>query len=64
MELDHYIKSKNIKEIFRGQAWSKNCREWVYYDCILNIDKLKEKFNLLGFNSPPLGAVKETAKIC
>jgi hypothetical protein len=46
IELDYYIKSKNIKEIFRGKAWSKNCREWVYYDCILNIDKLKEKFNL------------------
>jgi hypothetical protein len=46
IELDNYIKSKNIKEIFRGQAWSENCREWVYYDCILNIDKLREKFNL------------------
>jgi hypothetical protein len=48
MELDCYIKSKKIKEIFRGKAWSENCREWVYYDCILNVNTLKEKFNLDG----------------
>jgi hypothetical protein len=45
IELDNYIKSKNIKETFRGKAWSENCHEWVYYDCILNINKLKETFN-------------------
>ena len=44
MELDRYIKNKGIKEIFRGKAWSENCNEWVYYDCIMNIKKLKEKF--------------------
>jgi hypothetical protein len=43
MELDNYIKNKGIKEIFRGKAWSKNCNEWVYYDCIIDIEKIKEK---------------------
>jgi hypothetical protein len=46
IELENYIKNKNIKEIFRGKAWSENCREWAYYDCIFNINRLKEKFNL------------------
>jgi hypothetical protein len=44
-ELDNYIKSKNVKELFRGKAWSENCNEWVYYDCILNIEKLRRKFS-------------------
>jgi hypothetical protein len=45
IELECYIKSKNIKETFRGKAWSENCREWVYFDCVLSVNKLKEKFN-------------------
>jgi hypothetical protein len=43
--LDNYVRNKNVKELFRGNAWSKNCREWVYYDCVLNVKKLKEKFS-------------------
>ena len=43
-ELDDYIKNKGIKELFRGKAWSKNCNEWVYYDCIIDIEKIKKKF--------------------
>ena len=43
IELDNYLKNKLIKELFRGQVWSKNCNEWVYYDCILNIKKIEEK---------------------
>jgi hypothetical protein len=46
IELENYIIDKNIKEIFRGKSWSENCREWVYYDCVFNIDRLKKKFNL------------------
>jgi hypothetical protein len=42
-ELDNYIKNKGIKELFRGKAWSENCNEWVYYDCIIDIIKIKEK---------------------
>ena len=42
IEIDNYIKAKGVKELFRGKAWSKNCNEWVYYDCIINIEKIKE----------------------
>lgn len=43
--LDHELKTKGIKETYRGQAWSKNCREWVYYDCILDLDKLQTRYD-------------------
>jgi hypothetical protein len=43
--LEDFLKRKNIKEVYRGQVWSKNCREWIYYDAILNPQKLKDKFH-------------------
>jgi hypothetical protein len=47
--LENYIKEQNIVETFRGQAWSDNCREWIYFDCILETEKLKSRFNLASF---------------
>ena len=49
MELDKELKEKGIKETFRGQPWSDNCREWVYYDCVLNLEKLRERFKFPVF---------------
>lgn len=43
--IEQYIKSKEVAETFRGQAWSNNCREWVYFDCVLDAESLKEKIN-------------------
>jgi hypothetical protein len=43
--LETELKNRGIKETFRGKAWSENSREWVYYDCVLGIDKLRRKFN-------------------
>ena len=48
-ELENYIKEQNITETYRGQAWSDNCREWVYFDCYFDIDMLRQKFNLPDF---------------
>lgn len=44
-ELENELKSKGIKETYRGQPWSDNCREWVYYDCVLDAEKLKSRHN-------------------
>jgi hypothetical protein len=33
--LENYLVDLGITETFRGQAWSKDCREWVYFACIL-----------------------------
>jgi hypothetical protein len=44
--LEDYLQSEGIVETYRGQVWSKNCREWIYFDAILNPQKLKDKFHL------------------
>jgi hypothetical protein len=43
--LENELKSKVLKETYRGQPWSDNCREWVYYDCVLDVEKLKLRYN-------------------
>ena len=48
-QLEEYLKYEKIPETFRGQAWSDNCREWVYFDCILDTESLKANFQLPGF---------------
>lgn len=35
-----------IRETFRGQAWSQNSREWVYFDCLLSSKSIREQFKL------------------
>ncbi|MBK6275925.1 MAG: hypothetical protein IPF58_15115 [Saprospirales bacterium] len=42
--LENYLQTQGIAETYRGQVWSKNCREWIYFDAVLNPQKLKEKF--------------------
>jgi len=44
--LDTELKRRGIRETFRGQAWSDNCREWVYYDCFLDTDAIRTRLNL------------------
>jgi len=31
--LEAEILANGRGETFRGQAWSRHCREWVYFDC-------------------------------
>lgn len=42
--LEDYLISEGIAETYRGQTWSENCREWVYYDAVLDPKKLKKRF--------------------
>jgi hypothetical protein len=42
---DHLI-AAGIKVTFAGQAWSTNCRTWIYFDTELNIEELKARFAL------------------
>lgn len=44
-QLEEYIISKGIKETWRGQAWSKHCCEWIYFDCLLDVDNLNKNFH-------------------
>jgi len=29
-----------VRETFRGSPWPKNCREWVYFDVVLDSDAI------------------------
>jgi len=49
LPLDNELKELGIKETYRGQAWTDNCREWVYYDCYLDIESLRKRFNFPDF---------------
>jgi hypothetical protein len=44
--LENDLDKSGIKETFRGKAWSNNCREWVYYDCILNLSQIRFYYRL------------------
>jgi hypothetical protein len=46
---DAELKTRQIMETSRGQAWSDNWREWVYYDCVLVLDKLRQRYNFPAF---------------
>ena len=66
--LDHELQSRGIKETFRGAAWGDNTREWVYYDCVLMVDKLARRFQFPDFveihvNSDPKSGM-ETGFYC
>ncbi len=41
--LEEALIAAGIRETFRGQAWSDNCREWVYFDCVLNLASLRQR---------------------
>ena len=44
-ELENELTSLGVKEIFRGQAWSENCREWVYFDCFLERQSIRQRMS-------------------
>jgi hypothetical protein len=35
-----------IRQTFRGKAWSRNCREWVYFDCYIDLETVRDRFSL------------------
>lgn len=38
-----------IPETARGQAWSKDCREWVQFRCRFDLDAVRARLNLPDF---------------
>lgn len=47
--LEQALINREIAETFRGQAWSMNCREWVYFDCFLDISEIRKHFSFSEF---------------
>lgn len=38
--------SAGVVVTFCGQSWSRNCREWVYVDCVLDVPAIRQRFAL------------------
>lgn len=51
------VTAAGARETFRGQAWTDNCREWVYVDQVLPIDA----FRADGLFDPAVVAVHDNA---
>jgi hypothetical protein len=43
--LEEAMLKEGVKETYRGQAWTDDCREWVYFDVVLDIESLSRRFN-------------------
>jgi deoxyribodipyrimidine photolyase len=41
--LEQELTAAGIKETYRGQAWSDNCREFVYFDCVLDRESIRRR---------------------
>lgn len=62
--LEKELISKGINELHRGQPWTDHCREWVYYDCFLDAEKIKLRLQLPTFvehyyNDDPVSGLEE-----
>jgi hypothetical protein len=41
--VEETIQARGIQETFRGQAWSENCREWIYFDCFIDLAAVRDR---------------------
>lgn len=44
--LETDLKQAGFNETYRGRPWSKNCREWIYFDCLLDLAALRARLQL------------------
>lgn len=42
--IERALSEAGVPITFRGQPWSKNCREWVYFDVVLDTNALSKRF--------------------
>lgn len=45
-DLERALLAAEVPVTYRGQAWSQNCREWVYFDCWLDPAAIRAEFAL------------------
>ena len=44
-KLEEELLSAGIKETCRGTPWTDNCREWVYFDVVLDTASIAARMN-------------------
>ena len=45
VKLEAELIEAGIKETARGQVWTNNCREWVYFDIVLDTESISKRMN-------------------
>lgn len=45
-QLEEELAAAGIAETCRGQTWTDNCREFVYFDCVLDRRSIRARMNL------------------
>jgi hypothetical protein len=45
-EIKSAMIAAGIRILHIGQPWSKNCREWVMFDCWIDNDAIRKRFTL------------------
>jgi len=43
--LEREVLARGVKETYRGQTWSRNCREWVYFECCFDLAALRARLD-------------------
>lgn len=41
--LEQEVLARGVREVHRGQVWSQNCREWVYFACCFDLAALRAR---------------------
>lgn len=44
--LEQELIARGARETYRGQPWSSNCREWVFFDCYLDRARVRQRHAL------------------
>ena len=47
--LEQMLINRGVAITYRGQAWSMNCREWVYFDCFLDTSAIRKHMSFPDF---------------
>ena len=44
--LEAELRRLGVVLLSSGKAWSENCRCWLYFDCLLDLNSLRQRFSL------------------
>lgn len=44
VQFEQELIARGLKETFRGEAWSRNVREWVYFEVCFDMAAVRERF--------------------
>jgi hypothetical protein len=46
VSLELAMLERGLPPTYRGQPWSQNCRQWVYFDCYIDTAAVRRRFDL------------------